>query len=251
MNPEPQSLSPEELRTRVHRFYARYGEEVEQIAELLQIRLKQLALAYTLNNKLPAEAVRVSTRVKTFESFLKKLENDNWPSFYYPTEVVRDLIGARVVCWFVDDVYGMLNCIKASSHFKISDRPVKDFIKEPQPAGYRALHAFAYAPYDSVVRSSDGVSVLTKEFLCEIQIRSKLQDAWGDITHEFFYKAKAHGVEDTALELFLSEVAARLNQEDKTLMNFRDAYQRLTDEKTKSGVREGFQSNIKPGHPTS
>lgn len=93
-------FSGADLRSRVHRFYARYGKEVEQIAELLQIRLKQLALAYTLNNKLPAEAVRVSARVKTIEPFLKKLENDNWPTFYYPTEVVRDLIGARVVCWF-------------------------------------------------------------------------------------------------------------------------------------------------------
>lgn len=237
-----ENLTPDELRARVHRFYARYAKEIEQIAELLQIQLKQLALAYTLNNKLPAEAVRVSARVKTIGSFLKKLENDKWPTFYYPTEVVRDLIGARVVCWFVDDVYGMLNCIKASSHFNISNRPVKDFISDPQPAGYRAVHVFANAPYDSVVRGPDGVSVVSKEFLCEIQIRTKLQDAWGDITHEFFYKAKAHGVEDPALEIFLSEVATRLNQEDKTLMNFRDVYQRLTDEKTKLGEREGFQS---------
>ena len=240
---ENEKLTPDALRARVHRFYARYGKEIEQIAELLQIRLKQLALAYTINNKLPAEAVRVSTRVKNIDSFLKKLENDGWPYFYYPTQIVRDLIGARVVCWFVDDVYGMLDCIKASSHFSISDRPVKDFIQSPQPAGYRALHVFSNTPYDSVVRGPDGVSVESKEFLCEIQIRSKLQDAWGDITHEFFYKAKAHGIQEPALELFLSEVAARLAQEDKTLMNFRDAYQRLTDEKTKAGVREGFKSD--------
>lgn len=238
-----QPLTKDQLRERVHRFYDRYGKEIEQIAEMLQIQLKQLALAYTINNKLPAEAVRVSARVKSIESFLKKLENDNWPTFYYPTEVIRDLIGARVVCWFVDDVYGMLNCIKASSHFNVSNRPVKDFISEPQPTGYRAVHVFANAPYDSVVRGSDGVSVVSKNFLCEIQIRTKLQDAWGDITHEFFYKAKANGVASPELELFLAEVSTRLNQEDKTLMNFRNVYQRLTDEKTKSGTREGFQSD--------
>lgn len=235
-------MTPEQLRDRAHRFYARYGREVEQIAELLQIQLKQLALAYTIDNKLPPEAVRVSTRVKTIGSFLKKLENDGWPNFYYPTEVVRDLIGARVVCWFLDDVYGMLKCIQSSRHFKIADRPLKDFIATPQPAGYRAVHVFANAPYDSVVRGPDGVSVVQKEFLAEVQIRTKLQDAWGDITHEFFYKAKAHGVSDPALESFLADVAARLNQEDKTLLKFRDTYQRLTDEKTKSGVREGFQA---------
>src|ERR1700730_3133421 len=98
-NSGAEPLSESELRARTTRFYGRYGSELERIAELLQIKLKQLALAYTLNNRLPPEAVQVTTRVKSLESFLKKLEADGWPTFYYPTEVVKDLVGARVVCW--------------------------------------------------------------------------------------------------------------------------------------------------------
>ncbi len=238
------ALTPDDLRERALRFYARYGKELEQIAELLQIKIKQLALAYTLNNRLPPEAVKVTTRVKTVESFLRKLENDGWPQFYYPTEVIKDLVGARVVCWFLDDCYGVLSFIKSSNHFRVANEqthPIKDFIKIPQQAGYRAIHVFADVTYDSVQKVGDIVTVMPNEILCEIQIRTRLQDAWGDITHEFFYKAKSHGVANESLETFLADVSDRLSQEDKTLMKFRDTYQKLTDEKTQQGNREGFR----------
>jgi len=249
MSKKTEKLTKDELIARASRFYHRYGQELEQIAELLEIKLKQTALAYTLNHKLPAEAVKVTTRVKSLESFLKKVENDGWPTFYYATDVVKDLIGARVVCWFVDDCYGLLKFIKKSNHFSVASNkthPVKDFIKTPQEAGYRAIHVFANVTYDSVqLLKGDGVSVVPSKILCEIQIRTKLQDAWGDITHEFFYKAKAKGITDKNLQAFLAEVSDRLAGEDKTLMKFRDTYQSLSDDKTLIGKREGFRNKKK------
>ena len=178
--PSRQPLSPDDLRQRTSRFFARYGKELGQIAELLEIQLKQLALAYTLNNRLPPEAMKISSRLKSVESFLIKLENDGWPQFYYPTEVARDLIGARVVCWFVDDCYGFLDFIKASNHFRVASErthPAKDFIKAPQQSGYRAIHVFAEVIYDSVQREHGVAIVKPAQILCEIQIRSRLQDA--------------------------------------------------------------------------
>lgn len=238
------NLTPDELKDRAIRFYSRYGKELEQVAELLEIKLKQLSLAYTINHKLPQEAVRITTRVKKLDSFLKKIEKDGWPQFYYPTEVVKDFIGARVVCWFVDDVYGLLDFIKASNHFDIANEkinPIKDYIEKPQTAGYRAVHVFAEVEYDSVQKVNEHVVVKPEKILCEIQIRSTLQDAWGDITHEFFYKAKNLGVNDSALEGFLADVSHRLATEDRTLMKFRDTYQKLTDKKLEEGRREGFK----------
>ena len=239
-----EQLSPEELKDRAIRFFNRYGDQLQQVSELLGIKLKQLALAYTINQKLPPEAVRVATRIKKLPSFLKKLESDGWPQFYYPTEVVRDLIGARIVCWFVDDCYGLLRFIKDSSHFDVANEdshPVKDFIKEPQLAGYRAIHVFAEVEYDGVKRTGDHVEVVSERILCEIQVRSKLQDAWSDMTHEFFYKAKHLGVRDEKLEQFLADVSDRFALEDKTLIKFRDTYQAMAEEKLREGTREGLQ----------
>lgn len=237
----PKPLTQDQLRARALRFFARYGDELEQIRKLLHISLTQLAQAYTLANKLPPEAIRVSSRTKSLSSFLKKLERKGWPQFYYPAEVSGDLVGARVVCWFLDDCKGFLQMLKASKSLKLSGR-VEDYISNPKPSGYRSIHAVANVTYEAVQREArGGLAIKSERMPCEIQIRTKLQDAWGDLTHEFHYKAKDVGVQDRNLEEFLSDVSHRLSREDETFIKFRKAYQGLADEKTKKGIRSGFR----------
>jgi putative GTP pyrophosphokinase len=235
-------LSQEELKERAIRFFDRYEKELEQIKDLLEIKLKQICLAYTIENKLPPEALIVSARRKTLKSFLKKLEKKGWPQFYYPTEIITDLIGARITSWFLDDCSGVLEYINKSSHFEIENESIEDYIQNPKRSGYRGIHILANVSYDSVQRTDSGeISVVPEDMITEIQIRTKLQDAWGDITHEFHYKAKHLGVDDKNLENFLSDISDRLLQEDKTLIKFRDVYQSLADDKQKEGTREGFK----------
>ena len=114
------------LTERAIRFFNLYGDELELISQVLKIRLSGLASAYTVENNPPREAVAVHTRIKLSTSFLWKLEKSNWPMFGYPTEVIEDKIGARVISWFVDDCYGMLHIKKiglrgaARLHFRSS-----------------------------------------------------------------------------------------------------------------------------------
>ena len=234
------TLDPSELTDRAIRFFNRYGKELEQIRQLLNVRLNQLALAHTISNNLPREAVLISTRVKTLKSFLNKLEKKNWPIFYYPTEVIQDLIGARIVCWFIDDCAGMRSLIEASNHLKVRGS-VKDYMANPKKSGYRSIHLLADVRYDGIKRHNEGVDISDEALVCEIQIRSKLQDAWGDVTHEFHYRAKSAGVNNELYENLLSQIATRLASEDGSLLTLRDAYQKLADEKMKNGIREGFR----------
>jgi putative GTP pyrophosphokinase len=234
------TLTPEELSARAARFYDRYGRDLEQIREILNIRLSQLALAYTIQNNLPPEAVVVCSRVKSLASFVKKLERKGWPQYYYPTEVVGDLIGARVICWFVDDCLGILKFIQSSNHLAIH-RDIEDYIQSPKPSGYRSVHLFADVRYDAVRRETTGVVVADDMMTCEVQIRTKLQDAWGDLTHEFHYKAMSAGVENRMYERMLEEVSQRLASEDRSLTVLRDAYQALAEEKLAKKEREGFR----------
>lgn len=238
-------LSPSELKDRVMRFYARYGPELDQIKELLAIKIRQLALAYTINNQLPREAVTVTARVKSAESLIRKLERSDWPQFYYPTEVVKDLVGGRIVCWFLDDCYGLLKFIRTSNHFKVHDDshfPIRDYIRDPQSAGYRAIHVFAVITYDSVQRKGGvDAGVVPQDILCEIQVRTQLQHAWADITHEFFYKARDAGINSSDYESFLADLSERLAVEDKSFMKFRNVYQKMADAKQAERTREGFR----------
>ncbi len=236
--------TPEELTARTIRFFDRYKPELEQVKDLLRIKLRQLALAYTINNRLPPEAISVKGRVKTIHSFLKKLEREKWPDFYYPTEVIKDLIGARIVCWFIDDCYGMLGAIQSSHHFSViedGNLPIKDYNKNPQIAGYRAIHIFAKVDYESVRKVDEKVTVVPEDIICEIQLRTKFQDAWADTTHEFFWKAQEQGIQSDDYEAFLATFAERLAVEDRTLLAMRDAYQKMVDRKQEEGKREGLK----------
>ncbi len=221
-------LDTEELKNRAIRFFDKYRQDLEQIRQLLSIRLTQLALAYTMENNLPPEAVAILTRVKPLKSFLKKLEQKGWPLFYCPTEIVQDLIGARVICWFIDDCERICQLITSSKHLRIQGER-KDYIKKPKLSGYRSIHLLAHVGYDSVQRKNEKIVITDETMVCEIQVRTKLQDAWDDITHEFHYKAKGAGIDDKVYEKKLSEIAERLANEDYSLLTLRNAYQELAN----------------------
>ena len=82
--------------------------------------------------------------------------------------------------------------------------------------------------------------------LCEIQIRTKLQDSWADTTHEFFYKAKNDGVRDEHYEQLLAGWAKRLASDDDSLISLRDLYLRL---RTHYNSRPGPHADQTPHKP--
>ena len=217
------------LTERATRFFNIYGNELESINQVLQIRLRGLASAYTVENNLPIEAVVVNSRVKSLTSFRRKLENLNWPKFGHPTEVITDLIGARVVCWFVDDCYGMLDYIQATKQFLIKPRSLEDYIKEPKPTGYRAIHILADVSYDRVKSHKKRRTIVEDKMICEIQIRTKLQNAWSEFTHE------VHNIVPTEFQAdydtAIADIASNLAVEDSSALAVRDILQRQAEMK--------------------
>ena len=202
---------------------------MESVSQVLKIRLGGLASAYTVENELPREAVEVHSRVKPLTSFLKKLEKTNWPMFHYPTEVITDLIGARVICWFVDDCYGMLDYIQATKQFRIRPRSLQDYIRDPKRTGYRSIHLLADLSYDRLKTYRKRRTVVEDRMICEIQIRTKLQDAWAEFTHEVHCKVRAEFQADYETEI--AEIASRLAAEDRSALAVRDILQRQAEKK--------------------
>jgi putative GTP pyrophosphokinase len=228
---EQKQLTQEQLKERAVQFYARYKNEMEEGTRQLTIHLNQFALAYTIENKLPKESVSVVTRMKSLDSFLKKLMRKGYPTFYNPTEIITDLIGGRVTCWFLEDCYGMLNQINALKTIKTREGILEDYIYQPKKTGYRSIHILADILYDTVVsENSDSIKVDQFDFVCEIQIRTKLQDFWGDLTHEFHYTGKDFGENQSNYEKLVSEMANRFASEDHSTFALRILYQTIAEE---------------------
>ena len=228
---EQKQLTQEQLRERAVQFYVRYKKEIEEVTSLLAICLNQFALAYTIENKLPKEAVAVTTRMKSLDSFLKKLMRKGYPSFYNPTEIITDLIGGRVTCWFLEDCYGMIKQINSSKKIKTRKDTLEDYINQPKKTGYRSIHILADILDDAVVKdNSDSIKVDQQDFVCEIQIRTKLQDFWGDLTHEFHYTGKEFGENQSTYAKLVSEMANRFAAEDRSTFALRNLYQTIAEE---------------------
>jgi ppGpp synthetase/RelA/SpoT-type nucleotidyltranferase/predicted RNA-binding protein with RPS1 domain len=102
--------------------------------------------------------------------------------------IIRDIVGTRITCNTIRDAYAVAREIKTVATNGQPDRtfvlPCDDFeddyIKTPKESGYRALSLLVGVP----VAIGDHTEAITSE----IQIRTLLQHAWGELTHEDTYK---------------------------------------------------------------
>ena len=69
-----------------------------------------------------------TSRIKSPESVLKKIGNDY--------ALLHDIIGVRIICSFVDEIYEVKDWINSS--FEVVQ--VRDYLRHPKPSGYRSLH---------------------------------------------------------------------------------------------------------------
>ncbi len=106
-----------------------------------------------------------------------------------------------MVCNNVEDVYRFAELLK--EHLSISwGIPVQeDYIKQPKEDGYRALHV------NFMVENFEG-RFFRPPVPCEVQIRSRLQDAWAGLAHADIYKQSGLPEDLRARAKDLSEVLA-------------------------------------------
>lgn len=101
-----------------------------------------------------------TSRIKSPESVLEKIGNDY--------SLLHDIIGVRIICSFVDEIYQVKEWINSS--FEVVQ--VRDCLRHPKPSGYRSLH---------VIVKVDGC-------LVEIQVRTIALDFWANLEHQIHYK---------------------------------------------------------------
>lgn len=145
---------------------------------VLDTQLKILIKDYEISTKKRC-VEHYNNRIKDVDSAIDKLKRKKYDvSVESLNEHIRDMVGVRLVCPYVDDVYEIVDLIRNSNLLQICEE--EDYIKNPKESGYTSYHMNVMVP----ICLHDDV-----EFVhAEIQIRTLLMDAWAALEHDLIYK---------------------------------------------------------------
>ena len=103
----------------------------------VETKFKVLNQEYSLEyDRNPIEGIK--TRVKSYDSILRKIRRKNIPMTLEGIEEnIRDIAGVRVICSFPDDIYELAESFLRQDDITLIER--KDYIKNPKESGYRSL----------------------------------------------------------------------------------------------------------------
>ncbi|MBR1640460.1 MAG: tetratricopeptide repeat protein [Treponema sp.] len=210
-------LSKKQIRENYEAYTEYFSEIMQNVVTILQ-----------QNIKLSAQPTYKS-RVKSFESYYKKVlrlkpekvEDEN--TLIYLT----DMMGIRMICAFLEDINFGLEQIKGL--FEIREVEVKGAEKKFSEFGYESIHVLIKIPENCKPELSgkyEGLKPISDEIVCEIQIRTILQDAWAEVEHELIYKTEFNPF-DIPLRRKLASINASLTLADITFQEIRDYQNKL------------------------
>ena len=125
----------------------------------------------------------LSCRIKAEESMREKCQRKGLEeSPYSALHELKDAIGIRAVCGFVDDIYALVDFIKYSDKCVVVKE--KDYIKHAKSNGYRSYHMIINfkTKFPDVDGNENG------NYFAEIQLRTIAMDSWASLEHQMKYK---------------------------------------------------------------
>ncbi len=128
-------------------------------------------------NLLPLK-YQIKHRVKDFRSYLKKI------SIKSPEDRpdITDFLGLRIICPFLDDLTVVEKALL--EHFPIREVDHKGERQSFREFGYDSIHLLLELNGQTVAHALPMV-----DEVCEIQLRTLLQDAWAEVEHDLIYKS--------------------------------------------------------------
>ena len=171
---------------------------------------KEMALK---NRRNPFEYIKY--RLKSPKSIYGKLKVKGVPFTVENIEnTINDVAGLRVICSFIDDIYGIRDSFDMQDDVEILQE--KDYISSPKENGYRSLHL--------IVRVPIFLSNEKKYMNVEVQFRTIAMDFWASVEHKMKYKREIRNAEIIVEELRYS--ADLINQLDRRMLQIRERIER-------------------------
>lgn len=151
-----------------------------QAVDELKIKFKGIRKEFVkLDEYSPIEFV--TGRVKKISSILEKAKKKDIP-LDQVEEKMEDIAGIRIMCQFVEDIYKVIDIIKARDGKDLYIVEERDYITNTKISGYRSYHVIIKYP----VQTTRGEKLI----FAEIQIRTLAMNFWATIEHSLRYKYK-------------------------------------------------------------
>lgn len=196
-----------------------YECAIMEIETKFRVLNHELSLEYDNN---PIESIK--TRVKSYDSILKKIRRKNIPLNLRAIEDnLKDIAGVRVICSFPDDIYKLAESFLKQDDITLIER--KDYIKNPKPSGYRSLHLIVQVPI-FLQNEKKMVNV-------EVQFRTIAMDFWASLDHKMRYKKELSDEEVEILQEELYDCAEQSAALDERMQRIRD---RITQKREKEAI---------------
>lgn len=154
-------------------------------------------------------------RVKTADSMSEKCLRKGLPQTAESAlKQIRDSIGIRIVCGFVDDIYRTIDVIKGLDGVSIYNE--KDYVSNAKPNGYRSYHLILEVETDF----EDCLGQQPGKYFIEVQLRTIAMDSWASLEHQMKYKHDIKNPERIVREL--KRCADELASCDLSMQTIRD-----------------------------
>lgn len=165
---------------KIRKQYEERQNEFARIKDELRATLRNVASRFYQKTRF--KVIIPEPRLKTVESVLSKMRRKGITAdslFHEENDklslVVNDFLGARIACNTREDVSEIRNLLTQNPRLTLKKEDSLD-----KPSGYRAVHLdMSYEAYWNDIRVSIPV---------ETQIKTHLQHAWAEITHDESYK---------------------------------------------------------------
>ncbi|EJO21452.1 RelA/SpoT domain protein [Streptococcus sp. AS14] len=168
--------------------YGKYGDYLPKILEDLSQRIQEA------NDRVKQETGQklfehFNARIKQAASMEEKCQRKNLPRVPESAlKEIRDAIGIRIVCGFIEDIYQTIEVLRQLEGCEIVLE--KDYIRAAKPNGYRSYHLIleVETPYEDCHGQNPG------RYFVEIQLRTIAMDSWASLEHQMKYK---HEIKDS------------------------------------------------------
>lgn len=169
----------------------------------------------------------IKYRLKTFESYFEKLLRIQ--NAHIGDMILTDILGLRVICPFLEDLEHVENLIAQNySVIEVERKGSKHSFRE---FGYDSIHLLIEIPEDELTEPLP----CTRK-VCEIQLRTILQEAWAEVEHELIYKAN-FSLLNEPIKRKLASLNATLALSDlifQEIRNFQKEVQQLGERRRES-----------------